>query len=153
MPKKSSGNVRFSSHVAESSANYDSDVRTGARESSRRSSGASAHTGPVRVKDSSNPDGELISAYRDRVEIGSLLDTRLRMRRSLTLEIERHGDSYVAKCSTLNKSGYGDDPSQAVQNIRRTIAELYWELKGDQDRLGPDLAKTWQRLSELVYEA
>ena len=75
------------------------------------------------------------------------------MRRSLTLEIERYGDSYIARCSALNKSGYGDDPARAVQDVRRTIAELYWGLKEEQDRLGADLAKTWQRLSELVYEA
>ncbi len=153
MPKKSSGNVRLSSQVAEASANYGPDTRSGIRESSRRPSADFPRIGPVRATHPPNPSGDPISAYRDRVEIGSLLDTRLRMRRSLTLEIERQGDSYVAKCSALNEAGYGDDPSQAVQDIRWTIADIYWKLKEDQDRLGADLVETWRKLSELVYEA
>ena len=153
MHKKPSGNVQLSSHVAEASANYGPDVRPDARESSRRSSGAFPHIGPVRATHSPNPDRNPISVRRDRVEIGSLLDTRLRMHRSLTLEIERQGDSYVAKCSALNEAGYGDDPSQAIQDVRRTIAYLYWELKEEQNHLGADLVNLWRTLSELVYEA
>ena len=48
--------------------------------------------------------------------------------------------------------GYGTDPIGAVEDLRQTLAELYWALKGDQERLGLDLADTWRKLSELVYE-
>ena len=90
---------------------------------------------------------------RDRVEIGSLLDTRLRMRGTLTLEMEQEGEFYIAKCDELNEFGYDYDPIGAVQDVRVSIAELYWELKENQHRLGADLAETWRKLSELVYEA
>ena len=93
------------------------------------------------------------SAVQDRIEIGSLLDTRLRMRIPLTLEMEQEGEFYIAKCDELNEFGYDYDPIGAVQDIRVSIAELYWELKENQHRLGADLAQTWRRLSELVYEA
>ena len=86
------------------------------------------------------------------IQIGSLLDHRLRMFEPVTLEMEQEGEFYVAKYDDLDEYGYGFDPISAVQDIRKTIAELYWQLKDDQDRLGPDLARTWQRLSELVYE-
>jgi hypothetical protein len=92
------------------------------------------------------------SAYEE-ILIGSLLDIRLRIRGALTLKIERESESYVAKCDELNELGYGPDPSNAVQDIRLTIAGLYWRLKEDQDQLGADLAATWQRLAALVYEA
>lgn len=95
----------------------------------------------------------LESWSHDRIEIGTLLDTRLRMRGSLTLEMEQEGEFYIAKCDELNEFGYDYDPIGAVQDIRATIAELYWELKENQDRLGADLAQTWQKLSQLVYEA
>ena len=98
-------------------------------------------------------EGTFESLSHDRIEIASLLDTRLRMNGSLTLEMEQEGEFYIAKCDELNEFGYDYDPIGAVQDIRATIAELYWELKENQDRLGADLAKTWQRLSELVYEA
>lgn len=87
------------------------------------------------------------------IQIGGLLDPRLRMNGSLTLQIERDGDFYVAGCDELNEYGYGRDPISAVQDARHTIAELYWQLKAEQERLGPDLVDTWQALSALVYEA
>ena len=93
------------------------------------------------------------SSAHDQMQIGSLLDHRLRMREPLTLELEQEGEFYIAKCDELNEFGYGTDPIAAVQDIRKTTAELYWSLKEDQERLGTDLASTWQRLSELVYEA
>ena len=71
----------------------------------------------------------------------------------VTLELEQEGEFYVAKCDYLGECGYGLDPISAVQDIRKTIAELYWQLKGDRDRLGSDMARTCQRLTELVYEA
>ena len=87
------------------------------------------------------------------IAIGSLLDTRLRMRGTLTLEMEQEGEFYIAKCDELNEFGYDYDPIGAVQDVRVSIAELYWELKENQHRLGADLTETWRRLSELVYEA
>ena len=153
MHKTSSGNIPIFAHIADTVANSSSDVPSVTRESSRRSSRGSARIGSVTVTEFSNLDGQPVSAFRERVEIGSLLDTRLRMRRSVTLEMERGDDFYVAKCAELNEYGYGTDPTWAIEDARRAIAELYWELKENQDRLGADLAKTWQRLSELVYEA
>ena len=95
----------------------------------------------------SSPSTEVVpidrhpSAFQDRVEIGSLLDTRLRMRGALTLEMEQEGEFYIAKCDELNEMGYDYDPIGAVQDVRVTIAELYWGLKENQDCLGPDLAE------------
>ncbi len=80
-------------------------------------------------------------------------ESTLHMREPLTLQMEQEGEFYIAKCDELNEFGYGMNPIAAVQDIRNTIAELYWTLKVDQERLGSDLSKTWQRLSELVYEA
>jgi hypothetical protein len=92
------------------------------------------------------------SAAHEKIQIGSLLDNRLRMREPLTLVMEQEGEFYIAKCEELNEFGYGTDPIGAVQDMRNTIAELYWELKESQARLGSDLAHTWQVLFSLVYE-
>lgn len=87
-----------------------------------------------------------------RVQIGSLLDPRLRLREPVTLKMEQDDEFHVAWCEELNEYGYGLDPIGAVQDARNTIAELYWQLKAEQERLGPDLADTWKKLSVLVYE-
>ena len=92
------------------------------------------------------------SIVRDRIQIGSLLDHRLRMSEPITLDMEREDEFYIAKYDELDEFGYGTDPISAVQDFRKTIAELYWQLKEDEERLGPDLTETWQRLSALVYE-
>ena len=92
------------------------------------------------------------SHLHKRIQIGSLLDPRLRLRESVTLKMEQDDEFHVAWCEELNEYGYGPDPISAVQDARNTIAELYWQLKTEQERLGPDLANTWKKLSCLVYE-
>ncbi len=89
----------------------------------------------------------------DSVQIGSLLDSRLRMHSAVTISLEQEGPWHVAYCEDLNEFGYGTDPLSAVQDLRQTLAELYWELKSDRERLGQDLAQTWDRLSALIFEA
>lgn len=89
----------------------------------------------------------------DRVRVGSLLDARLRMSQPVTLVIEKDEDFFVAWHEELQEFGYGTDPISAVQDFRNTMAQLYWQLKEDQHRLGADLLGTWERLSTLVYEA
>lgn len=88
----------------------------------------------------------------DSVQIGSLLDTRLRMSQPVTLVIEKDEDFFVAWHEGLQEFGYGADPISAVQDFRNTMAQLYWQLKEDHHRLGANLFGTWERLSELVYE-
>lgn len=90
-------------------------------------------------------------AVHHQIQIGSLLDHRLRMSEPITLEMEQEGEFHLAKYDVLEEFGYGTDPISAVQDFRKTIAELYWQLKEDEERLGPDLAETWRRLSVLVY--
>ena len=86
------------------------------------------------------------------IQIGSLLDQRLRMRLPLTINIKREDQFYVATCEGLSERGYGTDPIIAVQDMRKNIANLYWRLKEDQSRLGQDLVTAWQKLSGIVYE-
>ena len=152
MRKTSSSYIRVSTHATGSEARSCSGGPADKREASRRSRRGLTRVNAVRTPDLYNPGGRPISAFQPRVEIGSLLDTRLRLRGVLTLDMEREGDFYVATCSDLNEFGYGSDPTRAIEDARRSIAELYWSLKESHDRLGPDLAKTWQRLSELIYE-
>jgi hypothetical protein len=96
---------------------------------------------------------ETKSDSNDSVHIGSLLDTRLRMSQPVTLVIEKDKDFFVAWHEELQEFGYGTDPISAVQDFRNTMAQLYWQLKEDQHRLGADLFEAWKMLSTLVYEA
>ena len=88
----------------------------------------------------------------NRIQIGSLLDQGLRMSEPISLDMVREDEFYIAKYDELDEFGYGTDPISAVQDFRKTIAELYWQLKEDEERLGSDLAGTWRKLSALVYD-
>jgi len=94
-----------------------------------------------------------IPAIPAAVVIGSLFDDRLQLLAPITLELEREGDFYIAKCDEFEEFGYGDDPFQAVDDFRQTLGELYWTLKEEQSRLAPGLASVWQRLDQVVRVA
>lgn len=85
--------------------------------------------------------------------IGSLLDDRLRLRSPVTLELKQEGVLYIARCQEFGEFGYGGSPFEAVDDLRLTLAELYWALKEEQAQLGPSLADLWQRLDEKIEVA
>jgi hypothetical protein len=51
------------------------------------------------------------------------------MREPVALRIEREEEFYTAEWRELNEFGYDMDPISAVQDLRNTIAELYWQLR------------------------
>jgi hypothetical protein len=84
--------------------------------------------------------------------IGSLPDDRLRVKSAITVSIEREKDTYIARCDTLDEFGYGESPSDAIEDLKMAIVELYLTLKAEQGKLGPDMARVQKRISELVQE-
>ncbi len=85
-------------------------------------------------------------------ESGTLLDDRLRLLRPLTVRIEKENEFFIAGCEYLEEFGYNHDPMSALDDLRVTIAELYWSLKEQQGRLGADLAQIWVRMKEVIAE-
>ncbi len=43
--------------------------------------------------------------------------------------------------------------SQAIADLQTAIAELYFKLDAEQDRLGPDLAAVWETLTRKIRRA
>ena len=97
----------------------------------------------------SKPD----SSALDSVEIGSLLDPRLRLRESLILRVSQEGNVYIATCEELNESSIGVDPINAVQTLRNDIATRYWQLKDGHERLIQSVAESWRQWSMIVFES
>lgn len=56
----------------------------------------------------------------------------------------------VVEAKELNEFGYGDNFSEAIQDLQEAIAELYLTLEDEQEQLGPDLASVWAVLSRKV---
>lgn len=85
--------------------------------------------------------------------IGSLLDDRLRVTRPLAIGFEQEGDYWIAACEEFEEFGYGGDPFSALDDLRQTLAELYWTLKSDHDRLAPGMAALWERIRHVIVES
>lgn len=86
-----------------------------------------------------------------RIKLESLADDRLRVKEPIAVAVFRDDEGFIlAEAVELNEFGYGDDPAAAVQELRYAIADLYFSLEEDQDRLGPGLQTVWAVLQAKI---
>ncbi len=71
---------------------------------------------------------------------------------NVTLEYYPKDNLYIVEAPELNIYGEGQDRSEAIADFRLALEETYFNLKEDQDKLGPDLAKEWLYLNEIIEE-
>ena len=86
------------------------------------------------------------------LELATLPDDRLRMKAPIEVKIEREGEYYVARCDELNEFGYGESPTEAIEDLQLVLVELYWTLKEEQEKLGAGMVEVWEHLRELIQE-
>lgn len=87
------------------------------------------------------------------LQVATLPDDRLRMEEPVEVKIERENEFYIARCDDLNEFGYGESPTEAIEDLQLTLVELYWVLKAEEeDKLGPDMAEVRKRLRQLIQE-
>ena len=84
--------------------------------------------------------------------IGSLRDGNLRVVAPLRVKVSREDTSFVLEAVDLNEFGFGDNLSEAIADLQSAIAELYYSLKAEPQRLGPDLQKVWQELRQAINQ-
>ena len=86
----------------------------------------------------------------ERFTLGSLRDGRLRVVNPIDVVQMSEGRKFVVEAPELNEFGFGDGFSEAIADLQAAIAELYFTLETERNRLGPDLAAVWSRLSRKV---
>jgi hypothetical protein len=84
--------------------------------------------------------------------LGALRDPRLRLAAPLTITFERENNDIVAYCEELEEFGFGAHLTEAIEDLQATIAELYFTLKQENDRLGSNLRRIWHSLRQKVKE-
>ena len=84
--------------------------------------------------------------------LGALRDPRLRLVVPLTITFECENDDIVAYCEDLEEFGFGTHLTEAIEDLQATIAELYFTLKEENSRLGPDLKRIWDSLHQKIKE-
>ena len=85
--------------------------------------------------------------------LDSLRDGRLRVVEPIGVLPMFEGGKHVVEAPELNEFGFGDNLSEALSDLQAAIAELYFTLEDEQERLGPDLSSVWAELSQKVRKA
>lgn len=94
--------------------------------------------------------GTQVSPLPSRIRLGFLRDGRLRLLQPLEVIITKEENQIAAEAEELNEFGYGDSSTEAVADLQRTIAELYFTLDETQGRLGKGLQEVWQTLRAKI---
>ncbi len=66
------------------------------------------------------------------------------------MRFERAENGYAAVVQELEEYGLGDTRSEALEDLRKTLQELYLTLEHDAARLSADLLSVWTRLKNHV---
>lgn len=96
------------------------------------------------------PEGDLATALPATVRLGFLRDGRLRVRAAIEVAILKEEGQIIAAAEELNEFGSGDNLAEAIIDLQHAIAELYFSLEEDKDRLGPGLQKVWEVLQGKI---
>ena len=86
------------------------------------------------------------------IMIGSLRDGRLRVMQPIRVKFSRDGAGFIAEAIDLNEFGFGGNQSEAVADLQHVIAELYFSLRDERNRLGPDLRRVWEKVDRAIIE-
>jgi hypothetical protein len=101
--------------------------------------------------------GELapeIARFKERKSflLYSLRHPGIELREPLAVLVEQDGEQVIAVCYDLDVFGYGDTENEALDDLRRTVADLYFELKEHPEELGPLPELVWAYLSRIIAE-
>ena len=87
------------------------------------------------------------------ITLDTLRDVRLRVVEPIQVVPMLEGGEHVVEATELNEFGFGETLSEALADLQAAVAELYFTLEEDQDRLGPDLSSVWDVLSRKIRKA
>ncbi len=90
------------------------------------------------------------SSKRKSVLVLSLHNPLLKLNEPLIAHLDYDEEGVIAFCYDLDIFGHGDTEGEALEDIRKTISDLYFELESNKDNLGPLPKKIWEYLSYIV---
>ena len=83
----------------------------------------------------------------------SLRHPHLGLVEPLSVALEYDEGQVVAYAPDLDLFGYGDTENEALDDLRCTVADLYYTLKQERGSLGPLSARVWDYLDHVIAEA
>ncbi|MEM4414244.1 MAG: hypothetical protein QXD59_08210 [Candidatus Caldarchaeum sp.] len=80
----------------------------------------------------------------------SLRHPGLFLKAPLALSLEYEANQVIAYAHDLEVFGYGGTESEALNDLRRTVCDLYYELQDHQDTLEGEAQAIWEYLSQII---
>ena len=93
---------------------------------------------------------DLGPAFDENSLLGTLSDARFRVRHPFRVKMTTENDDFIAEAEEIDEFGFGKNPSAAVRDLQLTIVELYFTLKNEAHRLGPDLKRVFSVLESKL---
>ena len=82
--------------------------------------------------------------------INLLPNPYFKFRQPVVVRSEYDGYQFIAYTPDLDIYGRGDTEYEATEDLRQSVVELYFDLKGE--KLGSSLKKIWDYLNSIVEE-
>ena len=84
-------------------------------------------------------------------DLDGLRDERLTVVEPFAIERTTDAGQCVLEATEINEFGFGENLTEAIADLQAAIADLYFSLEEERERLGRDLAKVWATLSRKVH--
>lgn len=85
-----------------------------------------------------------------RVRLGVVNDSRLRLKHSIRVELAFNEGTCVASWPDIDEFGYGSNMSAALDDLGKTLAELYFRLHESDVSMSGDLARVRDKLDDFL---
>ena len=82
--------------------------------------------------------------------LGALRDGRLRIVSPIPVHVMVENEQLIFESEGFEEFGFGNTFSEAIIDLQHAIAELYFTLEEEQNRLGPDLERVWSILQQKI---
>jgi hypothetical protein len=83
-------------------------------------------------------------------KLGALRDARLRLIQAIDIAETREDGQVAVEAPEFNEFGWGANFTEALVDLQHALAELYWGLETERERLGPGMHALWERLREKI---
>jgi len=88
----------------------------------------------------------------DPLSFAPTIDPRLKIKKPFTVRFHRFESGVAAHAEEIEEFGQGANGSEALIDLGKTIAELYFSLEAEADRLAPDLQSLRAKLTEHIVQ-
>ncbi len=112
------------------------------------SSSAVGRSGTLLTEASEETNESFLRLNQPQAELlyGASLHPLLHTLKPFLVTFERLDSGTAAYIQDLEEYGFGENRSEALDDLRRTLAELYFSLEHEQNRLSGYLSSVWQVL-------